>query len=176
MGVFDIFPVYFMLFDTWCFNKETKQLEFIKAGRYIGDEWVPVLSEGRSAMMELPSCMEEDKVDLLKVRKNRVLTVAKENPEAKRILKKLFPEAFEDEWVNITPFITIKCEHAGGSGTIDNQKMYIRLYHNDNMIAKLIPAKDGIYNSIDWYHKADKEKYKIKVTFEGGIQFFKRDE
>ena len=40
--------------------------------------------------------------EILTVKKDNVLAAAKECDEAKRILAKVFPDAFEDEWIEVT--------------------------------------------------------------------------
>lgn len=67
----------------------------------------------RQGLQFLPYAKREDDMKELKISKEAVLEASKKCPDAKEVLKALFPDVFKEEWIDITK----ECSYTLGEDT-----------------------------------------------------------
>lgn len=95
----------------------------------------------------------------IKITKEKVLAAAEACPEAKEVLKKIVPEAFEDEWEDITHKVFCFL-HEHGRGCDIHFSEYS---HKDTELAFGWIYADGMIEV------KDEEKWRYKIENSGGL-------
>lgn len=97
---------------------------------------------------------KEDKMREYKLTKEKILAMADECEDVKRVLKRAFPDVFEDKWEDITE----ECEFEPRSVVDGN---YLLIYHNGDNIGYINLKKTRIYD-------VDSPNYKLEHSDDGG--------
>ena len=102
--------------------------------------------------------------------KEQILEASKDCPDAKEVLKKLFPEAFKEEWDDVTKELEIRIAHFGEG------VYYLRFSHNGSIIAHshcdLLGDGEYDYHFI-MFNDTYKDEYKIEWS-DGDFCILKR--